>query len=84
MEGSARQGDRDAGKAGRADEAEGVEKRLPGLGLDCLLSTMLHYTMDVKSAPAGTLRKSFGDCWLEPFRGCSEDAIFAGFPPSPA
>ncbi len=61
------------------DEAEGVEKRLPRIGLGCLLSIMQHYTMAVKSALAGAFRKSFGDWWLEPLRGCGEDAIFAGF-----
>jgi hypothetical protein len=87
MRDSGRQGDREVGKAKKSEDAREVEeagdadKSLSAMGLDCLLSIMPHYTMDVKSTAAGTLHKSFGSWWLEPLRGCGEDAIFAGFGP---
>ncbi len=72
---SGRQGDREAGKARRVEEAE---KGLAGKRLDCLFSIMAYYIMDVKSALAETVRKSFGNCGLGPLRGCGRDAIFCG------
>ncbi len=60
------------------EQAKEAEKRLPGMGLDCLLSIMPYYTIDVKSAPSGTSHKSLVGWELEAFDGYGEDAILGG------
>jgi hypothetical protein len=65
-------------------EVEEERERPCGLALDILLTYMIDYIMAVKSGLAGAFRKCFGSCGLEPLHGCCEDAILAGFSPSPA